>query len=190
MALNCAMLNATREPIPLPHESVIYTTESGAEVVLLIPDVPPEGSRLSSGSGGSGGFQKLKAVGRIWLTDHRFLFTSSPDSSFDSLTVPLPSILSTRFEQPIFGSNYLSFEIKPSPGGGLTEGTSVELRFKNQAMFEFIALLEKTRERAIYMKKQIAQEEEGLPSYTSPAESSTVTLVGDVPVDNPPEYDS
>ncbi|KAJ3719253.1 hypothetical protein FB446DRAFT_660156 [Lentinula raphanica] len=187
MALNCAMLNDIREPIPLPHETMIYTVTSGAEVVLVIPDVPPEGSRSSGGSGGS---QKLKAMGRIWLTDNRFLFTSSPDSSFDSLTVPLPSILSTRFEQPVFGPNYLSFEIKPSSGGGLTKGTTVEVRFKNQAMFEFIALLEKTRERAIYMKRQMAEEEEGLPSYTSPAESSTVTLVGDVPVDNPPEYGS
>jgi len=127
-------------------------------------------------------------MGRIWITDRRFLFTSSPDSSFDSLTVPLPSILSTRFEQPTFGANYLAFEIKPSSGGGLTDGTSVELRFKNQAMFQFVALLEKTRERAIYMKRQATQEDEGLPTYTSPPESSTVTLVGDVPVDNPPEY--
>ncbi|GAW02000.1 ww domain binding protein [Lentinula edodes] len=126
-------------------------------------------------------------MGRIWLTDRRFLFTSSPDSSFDSLTVPLPSILTTRFEQPTFGANYLSFEIKPSSGGGLTDGTGIELRFKNQAMFQFVALLEKTRERAIYMRRQVAQEDEGLPSYTSPAESSTVTLVGDVPVDNPPD---
>ncbi|KAJ3912450.1 hypothetical protein F5877DRAFT_84797 [Lentinula edodes] len=185
MALNCAMLNAIREPIPLPDENIICTVDSGAEVILLIPDTPPEGSRLS---GGSGGAQKLKAMGRIWLTDRRFLFTSSPDSSFDSLTVPLPSILTTRFEQPTFGANYLSFEIKPSSGGGLTDGTGIELRFKNQAMFQFVALLEKTRERAIYMRRQVAQEDEGLPSYTSPAESSTVTLVGDVPVDNPPEY--
>ncbi|KAE9383005.1 hypothetical protein BT96DRAFT_928434 [Gymnopus androsaceus JB14] len=116
-------------------------------------------------------------MGRIWITDRRFLFTSSPDSSFYSLTVPLPSILSTRFEHPTFGANYLAFEIKPSSGA--------ELRFKNQAMFQFVALLEKTKERAIYMKRQAAQEDEGLPTYTSPPESSTVTLVGDVPVDNP-----
>ncbi|KAE9386109.1 hypothetical protein BT96DRAFT_891792 [Gymnopus androsaceus JB14] len=187
MALNCAMLNATREPIPLPNESIISTVDSGAEVNLLIPDVPPEGNNSAGGSGGS---QKLKAMGRIWITDRRFLFTSSPDSSFDSLTVPLPSILSTRFEQPTFGANYLAFEIKPSSGGGLTDGTSVELRFKNQAMFQFVALLEKTRERAIYMKRQAAQEDEGLPTYTSPPDSSTVTLFGDVPVDNPPDYAS
>ncbi|KAF5365141.1 hypothetical protein D9757_013256 [Collybiopsis confluens] len=186
MALNCAMLTATREPIPLPNENVISTIDSGADLLLVIPDVPPEGH---SSAGGAGGSQKLKATGRIWITDRRFLFTSSPDSSFDSLTVPLPNILSTRFEQPTFGANYLSFEIKPSTGGGLANGTSAELRFKNQAMFQFVAILEKTRERAIYMRRQAAPDDD-LPSYTSPAESSSVTVVGNVSIDNPPEYSS
>ena len=76
--------------------------------------------------------------------------------------MPLPSILSTGFHQPTFGSNYLTFELKPSPDGNLVEGTSVEIRFKDRAMFEFASLLEKTREKAIYMKKQAAEEEEGL----------------------------
>lgn len=71
--------------------------------------------------------------------------------------------MSTRFEQPPFGANYLAFGVKPSPGGGLTEGTHVELRFK--AMFEFVSLLEKSRERAIYMKRQTDDEEEGLRQY-------------------------
>ncbi|KAK7029408.1 hypothetical protein VNI00_014662 [Paramarasmius palmivorus] len=184
MALNCTMLNKTREPIPLPGEMFITTIDSGAEVILNIPE--------SQDGDSSGGGQKMKAMGRVWITDQRFLFTSAPDSSFDSLTVPLPSILSTKFEQPMFGSNYLYFEIKPSSGGGLTDGTNVELRFKNRAMFEFVALLEKTRERAIYMKRQAAQaeDEDGLPTYTLPEESRTVTLVNGVPVENPPEYGS
>lgn len=52
--------------------------------------------------------------------------------------------------------------MKPSPDGGLSEGTKAELRFKDRAMFEFVSLLEKTRERAIYMKRQAAEDEEGL----------------------------
>jgi len=85
----------------------------------------------------------------------QLIFTTDPGASFESLSVPLHSILSTRFEQPIFGSNFLSFDIKPSPEGGLTEGTRAEIRFRHQAMFEFVSLLEKTRERAIYMKRQV-----------------------------------
>lgn len=89
------------------------------------------------------------------------------NSSFDSLTVPLHAILSTRFAQPTFGPNYFAFEVKPSgpvADSGLSPGTQVEVRFKDRAMFEFVALLEKTRERAIYMKRQAEQDsvDEGL----------------------------
>ena len=86
----------------------------------------------------------------------------SNNEGFDSLSVPLPSILSTKFEQPTFGSNYLTFEIRPSPEGGLSDGTKAELRFKNQALFQFVSVLEKARERAIYMRRQIQAEEEVL----------------------------
>jgi len=51
-------------------------------------------------------------------------------------------------------------DAKPSAEGGLTNGTRVEVRFKDRAMFEFVSLLEKTRERAIYMSRQSADEEE------------------------------
>lgn len=40
MALSCAMLNTTREPIPLSNENIILVRE----VNLLISDVPPEDS--------------------------------------------------------------------------------------------------------------------------------------------------
>lgn len=124
----------------------------------------------------------------------------APDSSFDSLTVPLPAILSTRFEQPTFGPNYFAFQVKPSgpvADSGLSAGTQVEVRFKDRAMFEFVALLEKTRERAIYMKRQVSEEAlREYPincsimsptiaaTYTSPVESSSV------PADNPPGYEA
>ena len=90
----------------------------------------------------------------------QLIFTTETGASFESLSVPLHSILSTRFEQPTFGANYLAFEIKPSPEGGLTDGTRAELRFKDRAMFDFVSLLEKTRERVIYMKRQAAEDSE------------------------------
>lgn len=80
--------------------------------------------------------------------------------ALESLSVPLSSILSTAFEQPMFGANYLTFEIRPSPEGGLVDGTKAEIRFKDQGIFEFVGALEKTRERAIYMKRQKAEEDE------------------------------
>jgi len=74
---------------------------------------------------------------------------------------------------------------------------------------EFVSLLEKTRERATYMKRQVASEDDEhlrmsefialvidsdfnndlTATYTSLAESSTVSMVAGVPIDNPPGYD-
>ncbi|KAF9480184.1 hypothetical protein BDN70DRAFT_833193 [Pholiota conissans] len=186
MALNWTMLNPNRTPVPLPNEMTITTIDSGVDLSLTIPDAPPTSS---STAGGSGGTKKLRATGKAYLTDQRFIFTTDAGSSFESLSVPLHSILMTRFEQPTFGQNYLTFEVKPSANGGLTDNTKVDVRFKDRAMFEFVSLLEKSRERAIYMKRQITEDEEGLPTYTMPSESSTVSMVGDVPIENPPSYD-
>jgi hypothetical protein len=182
MALNWTMLNPGRTPVPLPREDIIMTVESGAEVSLTIPDTPPTGS---SNSGGSGGGRQLNGTGKLFLTDQRvrspeadatfeelirntdsqLIFVSESDNSstgFNTLTLPLPSVVSTRFEQPTLGSNYLSIDIQPSPDGGLTSGTKLEIRLKGQGIFQFVSLLEKTRERAKYMRRQIRDEEESL----------------------------
>jgi len=191
MALNWTMLNQDRSPVPLPNEMTITTINSGVDISLTIPESQP-GTATPSRGGPAPGAKKLKAIGRLSLTDQRLVFTSpTPNNTFDSLSVPLPSVLSTRFEQPTFGANYLTFEVRPSPEGGLTEGTSVIVKFKDRAMFEFVSLLEKTRERSIYMRRQaqLDDEEEGLPSYTEPESSNSATMVGSVPVDNPPGYD-
>jgi WW domain-binding protein 2 len=76
--------------------------------------------------------------------------------------VPLYSIIGTKFEQPYFGSNFVTIDIKPSPEGGLTDGTKAEVRIKDQGLFGFVSVLEKTRERAIYMKRQAASDEDTL----------------------------
>ncbi|KAI0940204.1 hypothetical protein AcV5_001375 [Taiwanofungus camphoratus] len=204
MALNWTMLSPARSPIPLPDELTIRTLNSGVELTLLVPDAPPSGS---SSSGGSGGTKKMKEMGRLWLTDQRLIFITdckddgpsintpkdpptkpSSNSSFESLTVPLTSLLSTKFEQPLLGQNYLVIEIQPAPGGSLTAGTKAEVRLKDKGLFEFVSALEKTRERTIYMKRQAADDDEGLPVYTSgdvgPSYASRI------PDDAPPSYDA
>ena len=62
------MLNPNRSPVPLRNEMVITTIDSGVDLALIIPDVPPSNS---SSAGGSGGLKKLRAMGKIWLTDQR-----------------------------------------------------------------------------------------------------------------------
>ncbi|OSX59505.1 hypothetical protein POSPLADRAFT_1150989 [Postia placenta MAD-698-R-SB12] len=188
MALNCAMLSPSRAPIPLPNELTIRTIEGGVELSLIVPDAPPAGS---SSSGGSGGTRKLKDVGRLWLTDQRLIFVSdgAPRSALESLSVPLTALLSTKFEQPYFGSNYLEVDIRPSRDGGLSDGTTAEIRFKDKGLFEFVSALEKTRERAVYMKRQSADDEdEGLPSYSPPEPGPSYSAR--VPDEAPPGYDA
>ncbi|KAI0320222.1 hypothetical protein OF83DRAFT_1081743 [Amylostereum chailletii] len=186
MALNWTMLNSDRAPVSLPRESTVMSIDTGAEISIIIPDAPPSSS---STAGGSGGEKKLKGDGTVHLTDQRLIFvTGGPNNSFESLSIPLPSVLSTKFEQPYIGSNYLTIDIKPSPEGGLTDGTKAELRFKNQPLFQFVSVLEKTRERAIYMKRQMQEEEEILPAYNTPSASGSRTTAG-TPADAPPGYD-
>ncbi|KAI0080774.1 hypothetical protein K474DRAFT_95913 [Panus rudis PR-1116 ss-1] len=157
MSLNWAMLSPDRSPIPLPDELIIRTVDSGVELSLTVPNGPSN----------SGGSKKLKEVGRLWLTDQRIVFVAdlakgSAKPSFESLSVPLTSLISTRFEQPFLGANFLAVDIKPVPEGGLTDGTKAEIRFKDKGLFEFAMSLDKTRERAIYMKRQQLEDEEGL----------------------------
>jgi hypothetical protein len=181
MSLNWTMLNPDRSLVPLPNENIIITIDSGAELILNIPDAPPTGSAATAG--GSGGARRLKEPGSIWLTDQRvrqhFMLRNltpstfrwqliyvtpalgNPTPSFESFSVPLLSILSTKFEQPILGLNYLAFSINPTAGGGLTEGTTAEIRVNDRAMFQFVSLLEKTRERVIFMRRQSVDEEDG-----------------------------
>ncbi|KAJ3485200.1 hypothetical protein NLI96_g5116 [Meripilus lineatus] len=179
MALNWAMLNPNRTPVPLAHEVMLRTVPSGADLTVIIPDAPPTGS---STFGGSGGSRKLKESGGLWLTDQRLIFVASEDKGseavLDSLTLPLQNLLASRFEQPYFGANHLVLDVKPNADGGLTTGTKVEVRFSDKGIFEFASLLDKTRERAIYMKRHQVEEEEGLPTYASPsAEQGSITPV-------------
>jgi len=193
MALNWTMLNSDHSLVPLPNEQIITTIDSGVELVLNIPDAPPT-SGSSVTAGGSGGSKKMKERVGLWLTDQRLIFATPPGtatSSFESLSVPLLAILSASFEQPMFGANYISFEIKPSPEGGLTKGTKAEIRLHDRGILQFWEQLQKPRERAIYERRSKAEEDdEGLPVYTSPATTGSSTPVPSAPSDNPPGYDA
>jgi hypothetical protein len=177
MALNWTMLDESKRPLPLPEEHTVMTVDKGAEVAITIPE-----------SGGS--LKKLKETGRIWLTeqrvrsrffphidtkidDHRQLIFVTAQNlgipSFESLSIPLASLLSTSFVQPTFGANYLTVDIRPSPEGGLTDGTKAEIRLKDQAMFGFVSALEKVRERALFMKRESALEDELRKKFSSPS---------------------
>ncbi|KAF9226742.1 hypothetical protein BS17DRAFT_776059, partial [Gyrodon lividus] len=182
MALNWVTI-VDGKPLLLQDEYFIDTVDN-VKCNLTIPDALPS---ASSSAGGSGGLTMMEAIGTLALTDQRLLWIN-PDatSSLTSLTIPLASILSSKFEQPIFGANYLALVIKPTTDGGLTEGTTLEIRFLKIGMFQFVNMLEKTRLKAIFMKRLSMEDEENLPEYSSPSTSAG----GPAPyADLPPGYD-
>ncbi|EJD36960.1 hypothetical protein AURDEDRAFT_116985 [Auricularia subglabra TFB-10046 SS5] len=193
MSLNWAMLDANNNPIPLPNERTVMSVDKGVELTLVVPDAPPTGS---SAGGGSGGSKKLQDWGKIVLTEQRLVFSatsSGPDAPLRSLSVPLLNVLSTSFQQPVFGANYLAFDVRPSPGGGLAPGTRAEIRFKDRGLQEFIGTLEKVRERALYMKREEDDLEDSLPVYSSGGAGSSTNVTGPPPVQDgelPPGYDA
>ncbi|KZP00263.1 hypothetical protein CALVIDRAFT_533909 [Calocera viscosa TUFC12733] len=203
MSLNWAMLSpSTGEPIPLPEEELILDLP-GAEFTLFVPDLPPPTSGAQSAGGAGGNARKMLAQGRVWVSDQRVIFVPTPskDTPYKSLSLPLPSILSTSFQQPIFGSNHIVLTLSPTPGGGLTQGTKAEVRFRDRGAFEFVKVLEAARERAVHKERE--RGEEGLPVYEAPpppvGASSAGTGAGaagpsggaahGVPEDAPPGYE-
>ena len=86
--------------------------------------------------------------------------SSNTKPSFDSFSVLLHGILSTQFVQPTFAANHLVMELKPAAGGGLSEGTKCEVRFKDQPMLPFINTLDKSRERAVYRMRDAMFEDD------------------------------
>jgi len=72
--------------------------------------------------------------------------------------------------------------INPSPGGGLTQDTTLELRTLKTGLFSLVGVLEKTRERAVYMKRHSMDDEENLRTssiYLSSAYESDQQLAYD-----------
>jgi len=171
MSLNWVMMqDSLREPIPLPGETVILFQDS-TELTLIIPAEIPDA--LTDASMPVAVARKWTESGSIWLTDQRLIFVSSLSPSrppsFDSLSILLPSILATSFVQPYFSGNYLSLSILPSVEGGLTPGTKAEVRFKDRGIFQFVQLLERTREIAIRKRRvEMQAESENLPLYEAP----------------------
>ncbi|KAH9899473.1 hypothetical protein C8Q73DRAFT_680028 [Cubamyces lactineus] len=201
MALNAVSLTQERLPRPLhANENFPYGIHEGVKFSLIPPpgsSVSPSGSSASASSSGSKQSNDgITEKGTMALSNYRLIFISDPPAdkhtpAFESFAVPLADILSTKYEQSIFKGNHLTLDVKPTPRGGLSDVTRVEVRFDGNGLYKFACALDEARERAIYMKRQSAEEEEGLPAYSTPGPSgaSTPYAPGDIPDENPPGYD-
>ncbi|KAI0658548.1 hypothetical protein C8Q70DRAFT_917150 [Cubamyces menziesii] len=198
MALNAVALTQDRLPRPLhANENFPYGIQEGVKLTLaLLPgsSVSPSGPSSSGSSSGSKQSDGVTEKGTMALSNYRLIFISNPPSdkhkpAFESFAVPLADILSTKYEQSVFKGNHLLLDVKPTPRGGLSDPTRVEVRFDGNGLYKFACALDEARERAIYMKRQSAEEEEGLRNTPGPSGASTPYAPGDIPDENPPGYD-
>mmetsp|Transcript_8890 Transcript_8890/g.14765 ORF Transcript_8890/g.14765 Transcript_8890/m.14765 type:complete len:203 (+) Transcript_8890:624-1232(+) len=84
------------------------------------------------------GLPKLKASsGVLYLTTLRVVYVPVPakpldhGTEFRSFEFSLDKVEDEKFNQPIFGANNLSGNLKPTPGMGLTVDAKFKLYFKN-----------------------------------------------------------
>ncbi|KAG9037688.1 hypothetical protein FRB95_004534 [Tulasnella sp. JGI-2019a] len=190
MALNWTVFNERGRPVPLPRERII-SEETRIDIVVKIPDGPPQGEAPSGGSGGAG--KTLSCIGTVWLSNLRFIFQGpgSTDSTIQSLSIPYHLITQTKFEQPYFSANYLNMSVYPAPEGGLTPGTTVEVRFPDRGMFAWVEQMMNARNQAIAMRAQ-EREGEALPVYVPPPVESHGGVGVHPPsgAEAPPDYES
>jgi len=61
------------------------------------------------------GWSKLTAKGKLYVTTARLVFVNDKHNgdTFKSFDIPLLNIYDEKFEQPIFGANYLAIKVKP-----------------------------------------------------------------------------
>ncbi|KAK8794153.1 hypothetical protein WA171_003278 [Blastocystis sp. BT1] len=83
----------------------------------------------------------VKSDGILYLSTVRLIFIADKQTeSFTGLDVPLMSIRNEKFNQPIFGSNNLSFNVVPQTGWGESYQFSVVLEFRNGGAQTFLRI--------------------------------------------------
>jgi hypothetical protein len=83
-----------------------------------------------------------------------FVSSPAPDASFQSFSVHYTRIPTAVFKQPLFTGNSIEFEISVVPNGGLSPGSTGQIRFKDRGLTEAYATLNKNRERALHRKRE------------------------------------
>lgn len=90
------------------------------------------------------GLPKLKGIGNLVLTTLRIVFVCNKSvplgegMSFDAFDLPLTTLSEEKFEQPIFGANYLRGKVQPIENGGLPGPASFRLTFREGGCGTFL----------------------------------------------------
>jgi hypothetical protein len=105
------------------------------------------------------GSRKCEGRGDLFLSTLRIVFVARRGGSIEAFDLPLATMRSERFNQPIFGANNMSGANEPLPGGGLSEEIKWTLTFKDGGVGTFLPLffrlLQEMRQRmAVHSEPQ------------------------------------
>jgi hypothetical protein len=132
-------------------------------------------------------FGKLSGTGSIYLTTVRVCFVlDRPTATLAAFDIPLEGISGERFQQPIFGANYLQLSVAPVPGRGLSSPAAVRLTFNqggcNTFLRIFFGLMERVHAeyaaRASLLAASSVQSflQEVQAAYVDPSDPSVIYL--------------
>ncbi|ESO93287.1 hypothetical protein LOTGIDRAFT_216116 [Lottia gigantea] len=81
---------------------------------------------------------KGKKKGRIYLTTHRMIFTSTEGKdALQSFSFPFLNLREVELEQPIFGANYIKGRIIAEQGGNWNGEANFKMHFNHGGAIEF-----------------------------------------------------
>ena len=89
----------------------------------------------------SAGSQKFEARGSLWLSTLRVVFVADrPQGGFGALDLPLATMRSESFNQPIFGANNMTGTSPPLPDSACAGDITWYLGFKDGGVGTFLPL--------------------------------------------------
>jgi len=144
MAINPTLANdsVSRQLFPLP--------QAGEAFILKRDGIDFE-SKLPAGG-------KLWGRGCFFLSSKRIVFVAVSKScrnDFTSFEIPLSGMSSPKFNQPVFGANYLSGFVKSvDPSGPLSHGVTWSLTFNSGGCGTFLPLFYQSLSEIIEEQRQ------------------------------------
>eukprot|EP01134_Creolimax_fragrantissima_P003481 CFRG3481T1 len=75
--------------------------------------------------------------GIAYISHQRIVFSASNPGKFSTINMPRKCIKELDVQQPIFGSNFVSFKLEPEVDGGLEKTVETKMDFKAGGAIEF-----------------------------------------------------
>ncbi|SPO04951.1 uncharacterized protein DNG_07636 [Cephalotrichum gorgonifer] len=204
------MLSRSGSLVKLPHEKILYTTNSRVSLDVSVPK-SPQGRTPTP-------FTLKSDNGTTYITNQRIIYLPAKTTEdFKSFAAPILNFEDSHIGSPWFGSWYWSAVVTPVAQGGIPPDIArvdLKLTFKEGGHNDFVSKFEELKER-LYHIRDIEREtgqtlrvpDEPLPAYEAPeglgasssggglapveapARSDSATSRGRGPDEPPPDYE-